>query len=342
MKAAIFYEKGSPLKIEEIPVTRPTGREVLIKIRACGVCHTDLHYLDHGVPTFKKPPLILGHEPSGVVEEVGPDARKLKKGDRVIIPPVFSCGECFLCRTGKENICENMIMLGNHINGAFAEYLTVSEKDVIPLPDEIPLEEAAIITDALATPFHALKNRANLKPGDVIAVFGCGGVGMNVVQVAAAMGAKVIAVDAVEGKLNLARSLGASETVLAVKGEDTAKKIRKMTGGGADIALEAIGLTQTLETAFSSIRSGGKMVVLGYSSDPLTISPARIMFREMEITGSLGCRPVDFPKVIEMVRLGKIKLKELVTHRFPLSDINSAFDLLRSHDQTLLRSIILL
>ncbi|MBI4351844.1 MAG: zinc-binding dehydrogenase [Elusimicrobia bacterium] len=342
MKAAIFREKGSPLKIEEIPVVRPAGREVLIKIRACGVCHTDLHYLDHGVPTFKKPPIILGHEPSGVIEEAGPDARKLKKGDRVIIPPVFSCGECFLCRTGKENICENMVMLGNHMDGAFAEYLTVSEKDVIPLPDGIPLEEAAIITDALATPFHALKNRADLKPGDTIAVFGCGGVGMNVVQVAAAMGAKVIAVDAVEGKLNLARSLGACETVLAVKGEDTAKKIRKLTGGGADIALEAIGLTQTLETAFGSIRSGGKMVVLGYSSDPLTISPARIMFREMEITGSLGCRPVDFPKVIEMVRLGKIKLKELVTHRFPLSDINGAFDLLRSHDQTLLRSIILL
>ena len=342
MKAAIFYEKGSPLKIEEIPVTRPAGREVLIKIRACGVCHTDLHYLDHGVPTFKKPPIILGHEPSGVIEEAGPDTRKFKKGDRVIIPPVFSCGECDLCRTGKENICEKMVMLGNHMNGAFAEYLTVSEKDVIPLPDEIPIEEGAIITDALATPFHALKNRANLKPGDVIAVFGCGGVGMNVVQVAAAMGAKVIAVDTVEGKLNLARSLGASETVLAVKGEDTAKKIRKMTGGGVDIALEAIGMTQTLETAFSSIRSGGRLVVLGYCSDPLTISPARIMFREMEVIGSLGCRPVDFPRVIELVRLGKIKLKELVTHRFPLNDINGAFDLLRNHDQSLLRSIILL
>ncbi len=342
MKAAIFYEKGSPLKIEEIPVSRPKGREVLIKIRACGVCHTDLHYLDHGVPTFKKPPIILGHEPSGIVEEAGPEARKFKKGDRVIIPPVFSCGECALCRTGHENICENMVMLGNHINGAFAEYMTVGEKDVIPLPDEIPLEEGAIITDALATPFHALKNRANLKPGDVIAVFGCGGVGMNVVQVASAMGAKVIAVDAVEGKLSLARSLGASETVLAVKGEDTAKKIRKMTGGGVDIALEAIGMSQTLETAFGSIRAGGRLIVLGYCSDPLTINPARIMFREMEIIGSLGCRPVDFPRVIELIRLGKIKLKELVTHRFPLNDINGAFDLLRNHDQSLLRSIILL
>ncbi|MEK7721025.1 MAG: zinc-binding dehydrogenase, partial [Elusimicrobiota bacterium] len=207
---------------------------------------------------------------------------------------------------------------------------------------EIPLEEGAIITDALATPFHALKNRANLKPGDVIAVFGCGGVGMNVVQVASAMGAKVIAVDAVEGKLSLARSLGASETVLAVKGEDTAKKIRKMTGGGVDIALEAIGMSQTLETAFGSIRAGGRLIVLGYCSDPLTINPARIMFREMEIIGSLGCRPVDFPRVIELIRLGKIKLKELVTHRFPLNDINGAFDLLRNHDQSLLRSIILL
>lgn len=340
MKAAVFHGNNTPLKIEDVPISKPKGREILVKIRACGVCHTDLHYLDHGVPTFKKPPIILGHEPSGVVEEAGPETRKFKKGDRVIIPPVLTCGECSLCRSGRENICENMIMLGNHIDGAFAEYMVVKEKDVVSLPPEIPLEEGAVITDAIATPYHALKNRANLKPGDVIAVFGCGGLGINVIQVAHAMGAMVIAVDTVEAKLSMAKNLGATETVLAVKGEDAGKKIRKMTGGGVDIALEAIGMPQTLESAFGSIRAGGRLIILGFCPKPLTINPGKIMFREMEIIGSLGCRPGDFPRIIEMVRLGKIKLKEVVTHRFSLDEINGAYDLLRKHDPSLLRSII--
>ncbi|MEW6455607.1 MAG: zinc-binding dehydrogenase [Acidobacteriota bacterium] len=342
MKAAIFYGPNQPLKIEEFPTPELKRDEVFIKIRACGVCHTDLHYIDHGVPTFKKPPLILGHEPSGIVEKVGEDVKEFKPGDKVLIPAVLTCGYCEYCRTGRENICRNMIMLGNNIDGAYAEYIAAPAKDIFHLPDEIPLEEGAVIADAVSTPYHAVKNRANIKPGDVVVVFGCGGVGINVVQLASAMGAIVVAVDVKESKLEWAKKFGAYEIVNASKVEDLAKTLRKMTGGGADVAIEAIGNPKTMEIAFNSLKSGGRLVVIGYSDQNLCLNAGRIMFREMEVMGSLGCRPVDYPKIIELAKIGKIKIKELVTHKFPLSQINDAFDLLRKGEESLLRAIVVM
>ena len=152
MKAAIFKEQNKPLSIEEIPIPELNEDEILIKVVACGVCHTDLHYIDHGVPTFKKPPLVLGHEASGIVETNG---NIFKKGKRVLIPAVLTCGKCKSCLEGRENVCENMIMPGNSIDGAFAQYIKVPEKDIILMPDEIPLEEGCIIADAISTPYHA-------------------------------------------------------------------------------------------------------------------------------------------------------------------------------------------
>jgi 2-desacetyl-2-hydroxyethyl bacteriochlorophyllide A dehydrogenase len=252
---------------------------------------------------------------------------------------VLTCGVCEYCRTGRENICMSMVMYGNNVDGAYAEYVLAPAKDVFRLPDEIPLEEGSIIADAISTPYHAVKNRAQARPGDTVVVFGCGGVGINVVQVAAAVGATVIAVDIQDAKLEWARKLGAVETVNPEKEENVGKTIRKLTGGGADIAIEAIGIPDVMKTAFSCLRTGGRLVVVGYSHKDLALNAGRIMYREMEVVGSLGCRPVDYPRLIEMARIGKIRVKELVTHRFPLDDINAAFDLLRSGDPTALRSI---
>lgn len=342
MKAAVFYEPNQPLKIEEVETPKIKSHEILVKIAACGVCNTDLHYLDHGVPTFKKPPMILGHEPSGIVEEVGAEVKNIKVGERVLIPPVFSCGYCANCRLGRENICLNMIMLGNHIDGAFAEYTKVPAKDCQHLPQELPLEESSIIADAISTPFHAVKNRAQVRPGDSVVVFGCGGVGINVVQMAAAAGGSVTAVDLVDKKLNTAKSLGAQHTINPSGKEDKAllKEIRALTGGGADIAIEAIGNPKTIELASSSVKPGGVHCQVGYTHHSVPMNVARLMFREVEIKGSLGCRPVDYPKIIEMVKTGKIQLEPVVTHKFKLEEINDAFDLLRKGES--LRSIILM
>ncbi|HLA99944.1 MAG TPA: zinc-binding dehydrogenase [Bacteroidota bacterium] len=341
MKAAIFREPHKPLVVEEVPQPQIGPGEVLVKVAACGVCHTDLHYIDHGVPTFKKPPLILGHEASGTVAGVGAGVKQFREGDQVLLPAVYSCGYCDFCRTGRENICQSMMMFGNNVDGAYAEFVAAPAKDIFHLPKEIPLKEGSIIADAISTPYHAVKNRAEVKAGDYVVVFGCGGVGMNVVQVAAAVGGLVIAVDISDKKLEFARAFGAIATVNPGKVENTGKEIKKLTGGGADIAIEAIGNPATIRAAFAALRKGGRLVIVGYSADDITLSAAKIMYFEMEIRGSLGCRPVDYPRLIELCRLKKIKVAEQVTHRFPLGKINDAFDLLRSRDESVLRSIVI-
>jgi len=340
MKAAVFHGPNQPLKIEEWPTPTIKPHEVLVKVAACGVCHTDLHYLDHGVQTFKKPPLILGHEPSGIVAQVGKEVKNFKEGDRVLLPAVLTCGSCEFCRTGRENICQTMTMFGNNIDGAYAEYVVVPGKDVFHLPNEIPLEEGSIIADAISTPYHAVKNRAEVRAGDSVVVLGCGGVGVNVVQVAAACGGVVIAVDVSDKKLEWAKKLGATYAINSTKVENIGKEIKKLTGGGADIAIEAIGRAQTIEIAFSTLRKGGRLVVVGYTNEEIKLSAAKIMYFEMEVRGSLGCRPVDYPKLIELCRIGKIKVKELVTQKFKLEQINDAFDLLRNRDENALRSVV--
>lgn len=327
MKAAVFYEPHKPLRIENVSTPQIATDDVLVKVAACGVCGTDLHYL-HGVKTFKKPPIILGHEASGKVEAVGKEVTKFVEGDTVLIPPVLTCGECRNCRTGRENICENMIMIGNNVDGAYAEYIRVPARDVQHLPKEIPLQEGCIISDTISTPYHAVKNRGEVKPGDTIAVFGCGGVGLNIVQVGAATGATAIAVDLNDEKLRLARELGAMETINVEK-EDPVKRIRDITQGGmVDVAFEAIGNPKVIEQAFRSVRRGGKVVVVGYSAENWSLSVSRVMFRELTILGSLGCRPTDYSRLIEMVRTGKIKIIPLIDRKLPLEKINESFTML--------------
>ncbi len=339
MKAAVFHGSEAGLRIEDIPVPQIGPDQVLVKVAACGACHTDLHYVEHGVPTFKKPPIVLGHEASGIVEEAGVDVDNLTAGQRVLIPAVLTCGKCRFCRMGRENICSDMKMLGNHFDGAYAEYVAVPAKDVLDLPDSIPIEDASIIADALSTPYHAVKNRAKVKPGDIVAVFGCGGVGINAVQLAAAVGASVIAVDVNERKLEWASEFGAAQTINASKVERVSKEIKKLTDGGVDIAMEVIGNPRTIEEAFESVRVGGRLCVIGYTHEAISIVAGKIMFKELEIVGSLGCPPGEYVPLIRMVELGKIDVTRLVTHRFHLDNIQGAFDVMKQGES--LRSIVI-
>ncbi len=340
MRAAVFHEVGQELVIEEVPTPKPAKGEALIKIAACGVCHTDLHYIDHGVPTFKKPPLILGHEASGIVAELGEGVKGWDKGDRVLIPAVISCGNCEFCLSERENICENLIMFGNNVDGAFAEYIVAPAKDLIRLPETLDLKKSSIIADAVSTPYHAVKNRGQVKSGDKVVVIGCGGVGINVVQIAAAKGALVYAVDISNKKLEMAKSLGAHKTINAADDTDFIKKLKKETGGGFEIAFEAIGNPLTISQGYSLLKKGGRLVVIGYTAEEMMFSPARLMYYELEIVGSLGCRSVDYLPLIEMVEQGKIKLEPLITGEYPLDNINDAFNALRNGEA--LRSIIVL
>ena len=331
MKAVVYHGGGLPLSLENVPDPSPRTGEVVIRVAGCGVCHTDLHYIDHGTPTFKPPPLILGHEVSGTIAALGADVTGFAAGDPVLCAAVLSCGRCEACRNGRENICEHGVMLGNHIDGGYAEYIAVPARDVFHLPSEIPLVEGSIIADAVTTPFHAVVNRGRVRPGDHVVVIGCGGVGLNVVQIAAALGARVIAVDLSDDKLAWADRLGAAETINPAAQSRLDKAVRKLTGGaGADIAFEVVGRPETQEAALGCLRTGGRLILVGYSPHEMKLNSGRVMFRELEVVGSLGCRPVDYPRVIEMVRQGRIRLAELVTHRFGLDSIDLALDALRA------------
>jgi 6-hydroxycyclohex-1-ene-1-carbonyl-CoA dehydrogenase len=331
MKAAVFHGPKLPLEVTTIPTPAPGPGEVLVKVAACGLCHTDLHYIDHGTPTFKTPPMVLGHEISGTVDQLGAGVTGWKHGDRVLLPAVLSCGSCVMCRIGRENVCERSQMFGNNVDGGFAEFVVAPAKDMYRLPDDVPLIESSIIADAITTPFHAVVRRGRVVAGDWVIVFGCGGVGLNVVQIAASQGARVIGVDLSADKLAWAKKLGAEVTFNPNEVAKLDKEVRKATGGaGVDVAFEVVGRPASQEQAFNCVKTGGRLVLVGYSPDVMTLNSGRVMFREIEVTGSLGCRPVDYPRVIELVRQKRIKVSELVTHRFSLDRINEALDTLRS------------
>jgi len=330
MQAAVFHGSGRPLVVGEVPRPVPGPGDALVKVAACGFCHTDLHYLDHAVPTAKTPPLILGHEISGVVEELAPGSPGRSVGDRVLAPSVLPCGNCEYCRSGRGNICPHLKMPGNHIDGGFAEYVRVPARDLVPLPADLDLARSAVIADALTTPYHAVVRRARVRSGEWVVVVGCGGVGINAVQFAVAAGANVIAVDLRAERREMALRLGACETMDPTEHPDLGQEVRKRSGGGADVALEVVGKPETVSMALSTLRRGGRLCVVGYSDSAVPIPLNRLMFFEYEIVGSLGCRPVDYPRVIEMVRKGRVSLDAVVTATLPLARIGEAAEDLRN------------
>ncbi len=329
MQAAVYHGPNQPLRIEDVPVPTPGAGEALVKVAGCGMCHTDLHYLDHGVKPFKTPPLILGHEVAGTIERLGSGTNGWSDGDRVLIPSVLSCGRCRYCRQGRENLCDELVMLGNNIDGGYAEFLTVPAREMIRVPDTLPLEQACVVADALSTPFHAVKHRGKVRPGDVVAVMGCGGVGLNVVQCAAMAGGRVIAIDLNDDRLALAKQLGAAQTINPAGIERLDKHIKKLTGGGVDIAFEAIGNPDTMRGAYALLRKGGRLCVIGYAAGDVTLSAARLMYYELEVVGSLGCGAGEYPEIIALVEAGRLTLEPIVSGCLPLEQIDEGFDRLR-------------
>lgn len=337
MRAAILTAGPPRLELVELPRPVPGAGEVLVAVAGCGFCHTDLHYLDHGVKTAKPPPLVLGHEISGRIVGTGPGVDPAQVGSPVLLPAVLPCGRCPLCRTGRENICPSMRMLGNHVDGGFAEYVTAPADRTIALPNEIDLVKGAVIADALSTPFHAVVRRAQVQAGESVVVVGCGGVGMNAVQFARLAGGHVVAVDVSEAKLDLARRLGAAETINPTS-VDFARAVRDRVPGGADVVLEAVGSPRTFELALAAVRRGGRICVVGYSDAPATLPLHKVMFLEYTVLGSLGCRPADYPRIVELVRRGRVALDPIVSRIVPLESISEAADRLRAGEG--LRSVV--
>lgn len=327
MKAARFYGPRLPLRVEDLPVPKIEPNEVLIKVGACGMCYSDIHKL-HGSVVLEKIPITLGHEISGEIAEIGSEIKKFKKGDRVVVSCMIPCGKCYYCLTGRESVCaRGEVTIGMQLDGGFAEYVKAPEGNVFKIPIGIPYEEAAIMTDALATPYHAIK-QLGIKPGDWLAIYGIGGLGMCAVQVAKLNGANIIAVDVFDDKLEMAKGFGA-DSVINAKRDDPVQKVMEITGGeGADMAVEFIGLAKTVEQAIKSVKRSGRVMVVGIGEGGFTVNWQDLLFKELTISGCYGVLRADFPRLIELVQSGRINLKKLVTHVVPLDEVNKAVEIL--------------
>lgn len=357
MKAAIFHTPGKPLTIEDVQIGKPGPREVLIRTSAVGVCHSDLHFVDGAFP--HPAPVVLGHEAAGVVEQVGSEVRTVKPGDHVVTCLSVYCGHCEHCLTGHLSLCvspetrrgpedeprlsfrrQPMPQFANL--SAFAEQMLVHEHACVAIRRDMPLDRAALIGCGVTTGTGAVINTARVAPGETVAVIGCGGIGLAAINGAALAGAgRIIAIDMLDNKLELARQFGATDVVNA-KDADAVAAVRELTGQGVHHAFECIGLKATAEQAFAMLRRGGTATVIGMVKPgvKLEIDPFQLL-HEKRIQGSMmGSNrfPVDMPRLVDFYMAGKLHLDQMISRRLRLEQINEAFDELRRGE--LARSVI--
>ncbi|MBI5963008.1 MAG: zinc-binding dehydrogenase, partial [Chloroflexi bacterium] len=271
MKAIRFVGVNQPLQMQEIPIPEIGRSGILVKVKAAGVCHSDVHYRA-GISPVKPVPLTLGHEVAGVVEKIGAQVTNVHVGDRVSLHYNIACGNCYHCQTGNDQFCEKVLMLGHYVDGGYAEYIAVPARNAIHLPDEIPFEQGAILMCASATAFHALR-KSRVKPGETVAIFGAGGLGQSAIQLARAFGAiEVYAVDINEEKLGLAAHYGAIP--VHAQNANAVEEIKRLTKGrGVDVAIEMIGLPATMKQAVQCAGIMARVVIVGLSNKPLAIDP---------------------------------------------------------------------
>lgn len=360
MMRAQVLTKAQPefvMGLEEL--RRPVaGRgEVLVRVRAAGVCHTDLHVMkaEVGFPV----PAVLGHEISGYVEALGQGVSahssvQLRVGQAVACPFIMPCGECDQCASGAEDLCSTFFTynrghgqlydgttrlyradgtpIAMYSMGGLAEWAVLPATAVYPLPENVPVVDAAILGCAIFTAYGAVRNAAQLRAGETVAVIGAGGVGANILQVARAVGAdRIIAVDISEEKLALARELGATHTVNAAQG-GAAERIREITGGrGVDVAFEALGRPDTFTSAVSAVKDGGRAVMVGIAPVGVVapVEITRLVRRQIKIVGSFGARArTDMPAILRMVAKGQIDVSRSISRKFSLAQAADAYNLL--------------
>jgi S-(hydroxymethyl)glutathione dehydrogenase/alcohol dehydrogenase len=352
-KAVICRELNKPVVVETIGVDGPKRGEVTLKIAACGVCHSDLSATNGTIAL--PPPLVLGHEGAGEVIEMGEgtegELRGLAVGDHVITSFIYMCGKCRFCAGGRPVLCieQGKALLtpregtprthdkdGKPLNifsgcGVMAEYATLSVENVVKIDPKIPLDRAALVGCAVTTGVGAVFNTAKVEPGSSVAVFGCGGVGLNAIQGAAIAGAeRILAIDTMQSKLEMAKKFGATDTLLTTPGQDPMKEIKKLTGGGPDYAFECVGSGALAELVYKVIRRGGKAVIVGVArpTDAASFKPMSMVFEEKTLQGSLfgSCVPrIDYPRMLNLYMAGKLKLDELITRRYKIDEARQAF-----------------
>lgn len=321
---------NADFQLTENPLPVPGENEALIKIAGCGVCHTDLSFWHYGVKTKKELPLTLGHEISGVVI-AGPD-RWL--GKNVIIPAVLPCGDCELCKKGRSNMCQKQLMPGNDFHGGFASHIMVPSRFLCPVPDALltvyPLEKLSVIADAISTPYQVIR-KSELEAGDLAIVIGVGGVGIYAALISGILGARVLAVDIEDEKLEIAKNNGI-DAILNVKGLDIKtikEKVREIAKGlgvsryGWKI-FEVSGTRAGQELAFNLITFTSTLSIVGFTLDRAEVRLSNLMAFDAKLIGTWGCKPELYPEVVELIASGKLQIGNFI-ETFPLSGINEVF-----------------
>ncbi len=326
--------QGEPFEEGEIPFDPLPPGEALIEVAGCGVCHTDLSFLHFGVKTRAELPLVLGHEISGTVVEVGEGVDASLIGSPVLVPAVLPCGECDLCRSGNLRICRAQIMPGNDRHGGFASHVVVPSRYLCPVSEEIlsghELWELAVVADAISTPFQSVR-LSGLTEGDLAIIVGTGGIGIHTVQVAAAIGAKVIALDIDDGKLEIASQHGAdiviNSTDLDIKEVKGAIKGAVSTMGAPRTLwkiFETSGTKPGQELAFALLGFGGHLAVVGFTMEKLEIRLSNLMAFDATVRGNWGSDPTLYPDVLDWIASDRIAVKPFI-ERYPLDQINDVF-----------------
>jgi L-iditol 2-dehydrogenase len=341
MKALVLKEYGT-FNFEETPDPKPEAGEVLVAVKACGICGSDVHGMD-GSTGRRRPPIIMGHEAAGVIADTGSAVGGWKRGDRVTFDSTIFCGSCSFCRRGQANLCEDRRVLGVSCEeyrrqGAFAEFVAVPERVLYRLPDAVAFEHAAMV-EPVSIAFHAVR-RAPPVLNDTAVVVGAGMIGLFVVQALRLAGCgKIIAVDVVPDKLNLARELGASHMVNSGK-EDVLARVRELTGGlGADLAVEAVGMPKTVELAVGCVRKGGAVTLVGNVSPRVDLPLQVVVTRELTLHGSCASSG-EYPACLDMLASGSVKTAPILSAVAPLAEGASWFNRLYRKEPGLLKVVL--
>jgi propanol-preferring alcohol dehydrogenase len=326
MRAIRYHGPKQPLRLETVPKPAPKPGEVLVKISAAGICHTELHFLS-GLLNLGVQPLTLGHEVVGVVEEMGAGVESPKPGDRVILYYYVGCGRCAHCLVGDENLCDALrAEYGFVSDGGFAEYATVPARNAVRLPAEISDDAAAPIGCGVTTAVHAA-GLARLAAGDVVLVYGVGAVSFGLIQLARLSGAEVIAVSRTPAKLEKAKALGAAHALNGNEGK-VAERVREITHGhGADVIFEMVGTKETMAASMAAIAKRGRLVFIGYSEDSYTVHPIQLVITEASVTGSVGNTLGELVRAVDLVAGGKIRT--VVDRTLPLGEFQKGIDALQ-------------
>ncbi|WP_265111924.1 zinc-dependent alcohol dehydrogenase family protein [Halosolutus halophilus] len=332
MRAAVLEEHGELLEVQDVDYPEPEPDQVIVETEACGVCRSDWHAWrgDWGWVGVQAPKgQILGHEPAGIVSAVGEDVETLSEGDRVTVPFHLGDGTCPHCREGRANNCETVIPLGftSIAPGAFAEAFPVREADYncVKLPDEVDFTEMAGLGCRFMTAYHALADRADLRPGDWVAVHGCGGVGLSAIHIASALGAHPIAVDVREDKLDRARELGAVETVNVTEVENPANEVKALAGGGADVSIDALGIAETCQNSIDSLATRGTHVQVGLTTGEeaghIDLPVDRMTMQEIDFHGSFGMPLVRYEELFDLIAQGTLEPGKIVGETLSLDEL---------------------